>query len=61
MLRGLIEAADDISQIGFDESDQPVDDVLDTAEKRIFSVTQVSKGQKVCQYQTNIERNMGRN
>jgi hypothetical protein len=46
MLRGLIEAADDISQIGFDESDQPVDDVLDTAEKRIFSVTQVSKGQK---------------
>ncbi len=38
MMRGLIEAAADISELGYDES-QDVEQVLDTADKRMSEVT----------------------
>ena len=45
MLRGLIHAADDIAEIGF-SNPEDVDDALDKAEKKIFSVTQSPTAQK---------------
>ena len=47
MLRSLINAADQISNIAFNESDNNIDDVLDEAEKKIFSIVSAPKNQKV--------------
>src|ERR1035437_8745630 len=43
ILRSLIEAADYVSELAFEESDDHMDDILDMAEKKIFSVVS-SKG-----------------
>ena len=46
ILRSLIEAADYVSELGFEESDDHMDDILDMAEKKIFSVVASPKNQK---------------
>ena len=46
ILRSLIEAADYVSELGFEESDDHMDDILDMAEKKIFSVIFSPKSQK---------------
>jgi len=46
VLRSLIEAADYVSELAFEEGDDHMDDILDLAEKRIFSVVSSPKSQK---------------
>ncbi len=46
ILRSLIEAADYVSELAFEEGDDHMDDILDLAEKRIFSVVSSPKNQK---------------
>jgi len=46
VLRSLIEAADYVSELAFEEGDDHMDDILDMAEKRIFSVVSTPKNQK---------------
>ena len=46
VLRSLIEAADYVSELAFEESDDHMDDILDMAEKRMFSVVSSPKNQK---------------
>ncbi len=46
VLRSLIEAADYVSELGFEEGDDHMDDILDMAEKKIFSVVSSPKSQK---------------
>lgn len=47
ILRGLIEAADHINNLAFEETTQEIEDLLDEAEKKLFSTTQKSgKGNK---------------
>jgi len=46
VLRSLIEAADYVSELAFEEGDDQMDDILDAAEKRIFSVVSSPKNQK---------------
>lgn len=45
ILRGLIDAADDIAELGYSDPDN-VDEVLDQAEKKVYNVTNASTGQK---------------
>src|SRR3989339_135385 len=42
----LIEAADYVSELAFEEGDDHMDDILDMAEKKIFSVVSSPKNQK---------------
>ncbi len=46
VLRSLIEAADYVSELGFEEGDDHMDDILDMAEKKIFGVISSPKNQK---------------
>src|SRR3989338_7944263 len=46
VLRSLIEAADDVSELAFEEGTDRMDDILDMAEKKIFSVVSSPKNQK---------------
>ena len=46
VLRSLIEAADFVSELAFEEGDDHMDDILDQAEKRIFAVVSSPKSQK---------------
>ncbi len=46
VLRSLIEAADYVSELAFDEGDDHMDDILDMAEKKMFSVVSSPKNQK---------------
>lgn len=46
VLRSLIEAADYVSELAFEEGDDHMDDILDAAEKRIFHVVSSPKNQK---------------
>lgn len=46
VLRSLIEAASYVSELAFEESDENMEDILDTAEKKIFHVVSSPKGQK---------------
>lgn len=46
VLRSLIEAADYVSELAFEENDDHMDDILDSAEKKIFSVVSTPKNQK---------------
>jgi replicative DNA helicase len=48
ILRNLINAADHISELGYDEKEE-IDSLLDRAEKKIFSVTNFSISQKFTQ------------
>ena len=45
-LRSLIEAADHISELSFNEGDEHIDDIMDQAEKKVFSITSSPKGHK---------------
>ncbi len=46
VLRSLIEAADYVSELAFEEGDDHMDDILDMAEKKIFQVVSSPKNQK---------------
>ncbi len=46
VLRSLIEAADYVSELAFEEGDDHMDDILDMAEKKIFGVISTPKNQK---------------
>jgi replicative DNA helicase len=46
VLRSLIEASDFVSELAFEESDDHLDDILDMAEKKMFSVVSSPKNQK---------------
>jgi replicative DNA helicase len=46
ILRGLIEAADYVSELAFEENDNPIDEVLDSAEKKIFNIVSSPRNQK---------------
>ncbi|MFA7285322.1 MAG: replicative DNA helicase [Candidatus Paceibacterota bacterium] len=46
VLRSLIEAADYVSDIAFEEGEDNMDEILDLAEKKIFSVVNSPKSQK---------------
>lgn len=46
ILRSLIEAADYVSDLAFEEGEDHMDDILDLAEKRIFGVVSSPKNQK---------------
>lgn len=46
ILRNLIDAADYISEIAFEEGDEHIEDVLDKAEKQIFQVVNTPTNQK---------------
>jgi replicative DNA helicase len=46
VLRSLIEAADYVSELAFEEGDDHMDDILDLAEKKMFSVVSSPKNQK---------------
>ena len=46
VLRSLIEAADYVSELAFEESDDHMDDILDMAEKKVFHVVTSPKNQK---------------
>lgn len=46
VLRSLIEAADFVSELAFEEGDDHMTDILDMAEKKIFSVISSPKSQK---------------
>ena len=46
VLRSLIDAADFVSELAFEEGDDHMDDILDMAEKKMFSVVSSPKNQK---------------
>jgi len=46
VLRSLIEAADYVSELAFEEGDDHMDDILDMAEKKVFSVVSSPKNPK---------------
>lgn len=46
VLRSLIEAADYVSELAFEEGDDHMNDILDMAEKKVFSVVSSPKNQK---------------
>ncbi|MFA6397317.1 MAG: replicative DNA helicase [Candidatus Paceibacterota bacterium] len=46
IMRSLIEAADYVSELGFKEGEDDIDEILDLAEKKIFSVISSPKSQK---------------
>ena len=46
ILRSLIDAADYVSELAFEEGDDHMDDILDMAEKKMFSVVSSPKSQK---------------
>lgn len=46
ILRSLIEAADFVSELGFTDNAEHMDDILDKAEKKIFSVVSSPSSQK---------------
>ncbi|HNW71837.1 MAG TPA: replicative DNA helicase [Candidatus Paceibacterota bacterium] len=46
ILRSLIDAADYVSELAFEENDEHMDDILDKAEKKVFSVVSSPKNQK---------------
>ena len=46
VLRSLIEAADYVSELAFEEGDDHMEEILDMAEKKVFSVVSSPKSQK---------------
>lgn len=52
VLRSLIDAADFISELAFDEGDDHMDDILDMAEKKMFAVVSSPKNQKYVSLKT---------
>jgi replicative DNA helicase len=54
-LRSLIEAADHISELSFNEGDEHIDDLMDKAEKSIFGITSSPKGHKFTPIQDTLD------
>src|SRR3990172_12612709 len=54
-LRSLIEAADHISELSFNEGDEHIDDIMDQAEKKVFSITSNPKGHKFTPIQDTLD------
>lgn len=54
-LRNLISAGDKICDLGFNESDTPVEDTLDEAEKTVFAVTQKNQQHKFVNIKTSLQ------
>lgn len=52
ILRNLIDAGDFVSELGFDESNDDIDEVLDIAEKKIFNVVNAPANQKYVSLKT---------
>lgn len=46
LMRKLIEAGEHLATVGFSETDEDVESLMDEAEKRVFSITGDPKGQK---------------
>jgi replicative DNA helicase len=46
LARAIIEAADHICELGFQEGSMHIDEILDAAEKKIFAITNAPKNQK---------------
>lgn len=46
ILRSLIEAGDHITELGFNEAHDDVDELVDQAEKKMFSISSSPKGQR---------------
>ena len=59
VLRSLIEAADYVSELAFEEGDDHMDDILDMAEKKIFSVDLLSKKSKICKFERCFAGSLG--
>lgn len=45
LMRRLVEAGEHLANVGFSESDAPVEDLMDEAEKKVFAITGDPKGQ----------------
>ena len=60
VLRSLIEAADYVSELAFEEGDDHMDDILDLAEKKIFSVVSSPKNQKFTSLKDELPEAWGR-
>ena len=54
IMRNLIECADDISRLGYDESNE-LDQILDTAEKRVFEVTNFSSSHRFIELKETLD------
>lgn len=54
ILRGLLDASDFISELGYDEESE-IEDVMDQAEKKIFAVTSLSIGNKFVKLKDSLE------
>lgn len=54
IMRNLIECADDISRLGYDESNE-LDQILDTAEKRVFEVTNFSSAHRFIELKETLD------
>lgn len=53
--RKLIDAGEFVSELGFSEGEDEIQDVLDKAEKKIFGVTNVPRGQKFISIKHSLE------
>lgn len=54
VLRRLIKAADDISDVAFNEDSDEIDSILDHAEKKVLDITATPKGQKFISIKTTL-------
>lgn len=53
--RKLIDTGEYVSELGFAEGEEEIEDVLDKAEKKIFGVTNVPRGQKFISIKHSLE------
>lgn len=53
-LRSLVDAGEFISELAFNEGTEAIDEILDTAEKKIFAVTDNPKGQQFVSIKTTL-------
>jgi replicative DNA helicase len=59
VLRNLIESSEEISQLGYNEEDE-IDEILDSAERKIFSIARYSLRQKFLNIKEALEEAWGR-
>lgn len=53
--RKLIDTGEFVSELGFSEGEEEIEDILDKAEKKIFGVTNVPRGQKFISIKHSLE------
>ncbi len=53
--RKLIDTGEYVAGLGFDESEEEIEEILDKAEKKIFGVTNVPRGQKFISIKHSLE------